>query len=342
MNGADRIDDVVRSATASAALRPRRRLIGVARAATIAAVVLAAGLAGVGPAHAAAADGTTGDDIGTAPAIVEGSEANDIGTAPTPDGDTAVYDIGTAPTLEGDTVVYDIGTAPMPDGGTPVYDIGTPPLPADAPLLADLGVAVVASTPSPYVDHSFSWTVQVANNGAAPALAVVLTDLVPDQVTVIGVSSSDFTCSAVGNAVTCLRDELAAGSTGQITIDVMVPKSGTPQVVTNAASIASASVDATPANNSASSSVETVVVEIAAPAPTETAPASPVPVTTLAEAAPAGPTPTTTAAVPVPAFTDTLPLTGTSLQPLWLVASEALLLGLGLLFVARRRTVTAA
>ena len=64
--------------------------------------------------------------------------------------------------------------------------------------------------------------------------------------------------------------------------------------------------------------------------------------TTLAEAAPSGPTATTTPAVPVPAFTDTLPLTGTSLQPLWLVASEALLLGLGLLVVARRRTVPAA
>lgn len=329
MNGADRIDDVVRSATASSASsarHPRRRLIAVARAASVAVVVLAAGLAGVQPAHAADADGTT-DDIGTAPAIAAGSETNDIGTAPTPDGGT---------------FVYDIGTAPLVDDGTEIYDIGTAPLPDDAPLLADLGVAVVASTPSPYVDHSFSWTVQVANNGAASALAVVLTDLVPEQVTVIGVSSSDFACNAVGNAVTCLRDELEAGSTGQITIDVMVPNSATPQVVTNAASIASASADATPANNSASSTVETVVVEIAAPAPTETAPASPVPVTTLAEAAPAGPTPTTAAPVPVPAFTDTLPLTGTSLQPLWLVASEALLVGLGLLFIARRRTVPAA
>jgi LPXTG-motif cell wall-anchored protein len=104
----------------------------------------------------------------------------------------------------------------------------------------------------------------------------------------------------------------------------------------------SSSVETVLSNNSASSSVETVVVEIAPPAPTETTAASPVPVTTLAEAAPSGPAPTTAAtaatAAPVatPDFADTLPLTGSSLQPLWLIGIEALLVGLGLLVVARR------
>jgi len=335
MNGADRIDDVVRSTTASAASsarRSHRRMTAIARGASIAVLAIAGlvGLAGVAPAHAAGTDGATSDDIGTAP-----------------DSGTEIYDIGTAPMPGESTETYDIGTAPVPepvatDANGEIYDIGTAPLvPADAPLVADLGVTVIASTPSPYVDHSFSWTVQVANTGAAPAVAVVLTDLVPDQVTVIGVSSTDFTCTAVGNAVTCVRNELAAGASGQITIDVMVPNSPTPQVVTNAASIASATIDAALGNNSASSSVETVVVEIAPPAaPTETVPASPVPVTTLAEDAPAGPTPTAAAPVPTPAFTDTLPLTGSSIQPLWLVAAEALLLGFGLLAVARRRPQT--
>jgi len=316
MNGVERCDDVVRRATASPTARTRRRLPMIARAASIA-LVVAAGLAGVAPAYAAGSDGAASNDIGTAPAVAEGASSDDIGTAPTPDDGAEIYDIGTAPLI-----------------------------PVDVPELADLGVAVVASTALPYVDHSFSWTVQVANNGAAAALAVVLTDHVPNQVTVIGVSSTDFTCTAAGNAVTCLRDELAPGASGEITIDVMVPNSMTPQIVTNAATITSASVDAVPSNNSGSSSVETVIVEVAGPAappapaaPTVSTPASPVPVTTLAEVAPAGPTPTTAAPVPTPDFTDTLPLTGTSLQPLWLIASEALLLGLGLLAIARRRTV---
>lgn len=308
MNGVERSDDFVRSTNESTTPHPtphphpRRRMLAIVRAASIALMVLATGLAGVAPAHAESTDGAAANDI------------DDIGTAPTPDGESAIYDIGTAPLL-----------------------------PVDLPPQADLGLGVTASTPKPYVDHSFSWTVQVANGGSAAAVAVVVTDLVPDQVTVVGVSSTDFSCTAAGNAVTCVRDEFLPGASGQITIDVMVPNSMTPQVVTNGASITSASADASPANNSGTSSVETVVVEIAPPvAPAETAPASPVPVTTLAEVAPAGPTATTPAPVVTPAVTDTLPLTGTNLQPLWLIASEALLVGLGLLAVARRRPRVAA
>ena len=336
MNGVERFDDVVRSATTSTIRPPRNRFTAIARTGSIAFVAVIAGLSFVAPAHAAAGDGATIDEIGTAPAVE--SETNDIGTAPTPDGE--IYDIGTAPLLT-ESATYDIGMAPLPDGTTEIYDIGTAPLiPVDPPV-ADLGVAVVASTATPFVDHSFAWTVQVANNGSASALSVVVTDLVPDQVTVIGVSSSDFSCTAVGNAVTCVRDELAPGAAGQITINVMVPNSAAPQTVVNAASITSATLDAALGDNSASSSVETVVVEIAPPAaPTETVPANPVPVTTLAEDAPAGPTPTT-ATLPTPAFTDTLPLTGSSVQPLWLVAAEALLVGFGLLAIARRRTAVA-
>jgi len=323
MNGVERVDDVVRSATASASPRPHRTLATIARAASIAIVVAATGLAGVAPAHAAGSD-----DIGTPPAISDGTESVDIGTAPALADEPAIYDIGTAPTPDGETAIYDIGTAPL--------------IPVDIPAQADLGVAVVASTPSPYVDHSFSWTVQVANNGTGPALAVVLTDLVPEQVSVIGVSSTDFTCNVAGNAVTCIRSVLAAGASGQITIDVMVPNSSTPQVVTNSANITSDTADAAPTNNSASSSVETVVVQVAPPAPTATTPASPVPVTTLAEVAPDAPTPTTAAPVAAPDFTDTLPLTGSTLRPVWLGAGVALLLGVGLLAIARRRTIPAA
>jgi len=315
MQGVERFDGVVRSATASSPRPARPPLQSVGRAASIGLVIIAAGLLGIAPAHAAGPDGTT-DEIGNAP-TTDGSETTDIGTAPVPAGSPATTDIG---------------TAPVPEDAPVVDDIGTPPLLID---LVDLGVDVVPSTPSPYVNHSFSWTVHVANSGTGSALGVVVTDVVPDQVTVIGVSSADFSCTALGNAVTCGRDGLGAGATGQITIDVMVPNSPTPQVVTNGASITSSSTDAVPANNSATSSVETVVVEVAPVAPIDPAAASSVSVSTLAEVAPAGPASPTAAATAPPVFADSLPHTGSNLQPLWLIAAEATLVGLGLLVVVR-------
>jgi LPXTG-motif cell wall-anchored protein len=63
-----------------------------------------------------------------------------------------------------------------------------------------------------------------------------------------------------------------------------------------------------------------------------------VPVTTVTDAAPTPTTGAVAVAESGPSFTDTLPATGQDIQPLWLVAAEAMLLGLALLGISRRRT----
>jgi LPXTG-motif cell wall-anchored protein len=130
---------------------------------------------------------------------------------------------------------------------------------------ADLAISMRSSTSGPYVDRSFDWLLSVTNSGPDAAQSVVVSDVVPASMTLIRVTSDAFECSMSANTVKCTRTELAAGASGPIEIDVMLPPSTTASTVQNSADLSSATADPNPSNNSAGASVQTVVVQIGVP-----------------------------------------------------------------------------
>jgi LPXTG-motif cell wall-anchored protein len=130
---------------------------------------------------------------------------------------------------------------------------------------ADLAISMRSSTSGPYVDRSFDWLLSVTNSGPDAAQSVVVSDVVPASMTLIRVTSDAFECSMSANTVKCTRTELAAGASGPIEIDVMLPPSTTASTVQNSADVSSATADPNPSNNSAGASVQTVVVQIGVP-----------------------------------------------------------------------------
>jgi LPXTG-motif cell wall-anchored protein len=130
---------------------------------------------------------------------------------------------------------------------------------------ADLAISMRSSTSGPYVDRSFDWLLSVTNSGPDAAQSVVVSDVVPASMTLIRVTSDAFECSMSANTVKCTRTELAAGASGLIEIDVMLPPSTTASTVQNSADVSSATADPNPSNNSAGASVQTVVVQIGVP-----------------------------------------------------------------------------
>jgi uncharacterized repeat protein (TIGR01451 family) len=125
-------------------------------------------------------------------------------------------------------------------------DDETTPLQANA----DLAIVKTASVAQVGAGNSFTWTLVVTNNGPAPAINVVVGDLVPAATTVTGVSSSFFDCSRSGNNVTCTVDSMDVDESGSITIAVSVPSSAAAATVVNVGTVESDTPDPNLDNNS--------------------------------------------------------------------------------------------
>ncbi len=123
------------------------------------------------------------------------------------------------------------------------------------PASADLAIVMHASLTQVGGGGAFNWLIDVTNNGPTQATTIVIGDVVPGQVEVVGVTSARFTCNRSGNSVSCTTPTMAAGETGQITIAVTVPASAVSGVVNNVASVSATTPDPTPANNSSAASV---------------------------------------------------------------------------------------
>jgi uncharacterized repeat protein (TIGR01451 family) len=129
---------------------------------------------------------------------------------------------------------------------------------------ADLEIIKTASVPAPEQGTSFDWNLTVINNGPANATNVEVFDNVPNTLTVTGVTSSDFTCTNNGNAVTCTRPELTVGSSGAITIKVTV-KDGTVGSVVNTGEVTATEPDPDPTDNTDSATVNVPATETLPP-----------------------------------------------------------------------------
>ncbi|MCP5015171.1 MAG: DUF11 domain-containing protein, partial [Ketobacter sp.] len=111
---------------------------------------------------------------------------------------------------------------------------------------ADLSVGKVDALDPVTVGDDVTYTVTVANAGPDTALAVTLTDTLP-----VGVIFGSATggCSEAGGVVSCDLGSVAAGGSASVTIVVTSTAAG---VLTNTASVGSATADPDGGNNATS------------------------------------------------------------------------------------------
>lgn len=133
--------------------------------------------------------------------------------------------------------------------------------PAVPPATADLALMKTAATPDVAAGTNLTYQVSVTNNGPASATVVQMVDVLPVGVSLVSAAPSQGTCAQPGDVV-CDLGVLPAGGQATVAVVVQVGSSvpaGT--VLTNTASVATASPDPIAANDTAS--VSTPVVSAA-------------------------------------------------------------------------------
>jgi len=127
--------------------------------------------------------------------------------------------------------------------------------------LPDISLQGSAMTHSPATfkrGQSGSFTITVTNNGPGPSGGTLtVTDTLPSGLTFTSGTGTDWSCSAVGQAVTCTNsDQIALNASSAVTINFSVGNT-TADSITNSASLTG--IDSNPNNNTATSG--TVPVE---------------------------------------------------------------------------------
>jgi parallel beta-helix repeat protein len=122
----------------------------------------------------------------------------------------------------------------------------------DAGLDADL--SIIKTIPHPQWAQNFviPFTIQVTNNGPAPATVVTVTDTLPAELTFESADMPGGICSGT-TTVTCTLPTLASGASATITLRARTVATGIPStLVTNTATVSAATGDSNPGNNSGS------------------------------------------------------------------------------------------
>ena len=137
-------------------------------------------------------------------------------------------------------------TTPDPNGGNNSGSDTTPVTAAQADLSIvkdDAGASVVPG-------NSVTYTLAVANSGPADASTVSVTDTIPAGLGFVSANGVGWTCGEAAGVVTCTRPALAVGPAPVIALALSVPAgyAGANPIV-NSASVASATNDPTPGNN---------------------------------------------------------------------------------------------
>jgi uncharacterized repeat protein (TIGR01451 family) len=146
--------------------------------------------------------------------------------------------------------ITNTATVVVPGDGNPGNNTGgTSPTPTTLP--PDLTLTKVASGAFT-VGQPASYTLTVRNTGGGPTTGpITITDVVPTGLTVTGTSGNGWTCSVVGQAVTCSHPgPLPPNGTLALTIAVTPTAAAVPSV-TNTASVATPG-DSNPGNNDGS------------------------------------------------------------------------------------------
>lgn len=114
---------------------------------------------------------------------------------------------------------------------------------------ADLGISKTADSAAVLIGDTITYTLDITNNGPVSATNVVVTDVLPGQVSYV---SNDSGCNESSGTLTCNLGTLLNGDSSAIEIVVTAVTAGQ---ATNTASIASDTTDPNTTNNSDSADV---------------------------------------------------------------------------------------
>lgn len=123
--------------------------------------------------------------------------------------------------------------------------------------LANAAITAAAVPQTLYPGQLFTVTLNAANLGPSPATNVIVTTTVPNSVAISSAESTAGACVIEGGVVTCTIAELPTNAPGAITIVGIPSTSGS---VIASATITSGTTDPALANNSASASVQAMVL----------------------------------------------------------------------------------
>src|SRR5262245_32732055 len=114
-------------------------------------------------------------------------------------------------------------------------------------ITADLSIVKSDSADPVNAGAAFSYTLAIANGGPDPATSVTVTDTLPAGVAFVDAAGTGWSCSSVGQTLTCTRPTLAVGAAPPITVDVTAPVEG--GAVSNTATVAAPEADNDPGDN---------------------------------------------------------------------------------------------
>ena len=114
---------------------------------------------------------------------------------------------------------------------------------------ADLAIAISDSPDPVAAGGTLGYTITVNNTGPGGSTSLSVLDSLPASVAFVSASGTGWSCSAVGQDVTCLSASLAASATAAIALVVTAPTSG--GTVSNTASVSAMTPDPNAANDQA-------------------------------------------------------------------------------------------
>ncbi len=126
------------------------------------------------------------------------------------------------------------------------------------PPAVDVVVTKSSDTPSASPGDTVTVTTTVKNNGPSTATGVVISDVVPEGVTVVSIASSQGTCTVSGTAISCPLGTLADGDVVTITLVVTIQQAGAGGSLLSGSTATSNEFDTNGANNSAQVSAPSV------------------------------------------------------------------------------------
>src|SRR5262249_5420098 len=123
-----------------------------------------------------------------------------------------------------------------------------------SPTQADVSIVKTASPEPVNQGTNLAYTLTVKNGGPAVAQNVVVTDVIPAQVTYTSVFTTIGTClyDAPTTTVTCNLGNLSVGSTAIITINATAATFSSSSLSTNTATVSSSTSDPNSADNTSS------------------------------------------------------------------------------------------
>lgn len=120
--------------------------------------------------------------------------------------------------------------------------------------VADMAIVKTASKPQVAIGETFTYTLQVTNNGPSKATSVAVSDQIPSGLTFVS-ANPGCTFQPLNGTVVCALGTMASGATKTITVTVKVD--GTANgVISNTATVSAQQTDPDPNNNTSTTTVE--------------------------------------------------------------------------------------